>query len=151
MAERKVLHSWKEIANYMGLGVRTVQRYEADSGLPIRRPSGTTRSSVLAFSDEIDRWLSAAPKHSAAVVKEAVPKHDKTQAPIDNARHPETRRRIHGLLERAKETTQRAGVVRDRAARHSDEVLKLMERARAIRLRYPFKHVQDSEPIQDKK
>lgn len=55
--ERQVLHSWKEIATYMGLGVRTVQRYECGLGFPIRRPAGKKRSSVLALSDEIDDWL----------------------------------------------------------------------------------------------
>jgi hypothetical protein len=28
VTERKILHSWKEIASYLGLGARTVQRYE---------------------------------------------------------------------------------------------------------------------------
>ncbi len=31
-----VLNSWKEIACYLGRGVRTVQRYERDLGLPVR-------------------------------------------------------------------------------------------------------------------
>lgn len=57
MSERKILHGWKEIASYVGLGVRTVQRYELDLMLPIRRPGGAGRSAVLAFSDEIDAWL----------------------------------------------------------------------------------------------
>ena len=54
MVARKILHSWKEIANYMGLGIRTVQRYEVELGLPIYRPAGKDRSAVLALSDEID-------------------------------------------------------------------------------------------------
>jgi len=33
ITERKLLHSWKEIASYMGFGVRTLQRYE-ELGLP---------------------------------------------------------------------------------------------------------------------
>jgi hypothetical protein len=58
MTERKVLHSWKDISNYMGYGVRTLQRYEGQRGLPVHRPAGKTRSAVLAFSDELDLWLS---------------------------------------------------------------------------------------------
>jgi len=58
---RKVLTSWKEIAGYLGRGVRTVQRYEARFGLPIRRPAGTDRSGVMAVSDELDQWLNRAP------------------------------------------------------------------------------------------
>ena len=61
MAHRRVLHSWKEIASYTGRGVRTIQRYEVQFGFPIHRPAGAPRSAVLAFSDEIDRWLSSSP------------------------------------------------------------------------------------------
>ena len=56
-----VLNSWKEIANYVGRGVRTVQRWEADLGMPVRRPRAKSRSAVLAMSDEIDAWLRSAP------------------------------------------------------------------------------------------
>jgi hypothetical protein len=52
-----VLHSWKEVAAYVGRGVRTVQRWEADCGMPVHRPRGKSRSAVLAFADEIDKWL----------------------------------------------------------------------------------------------
>jgi DNA-binding response OmpR family regulator len=54
---RKVLNTWKEIAVYVSCGVRTVQRYERDLGLPVRRVSDSDRSTVLAFSDELDQWL----------------------------------------------------------------------------------------------
>jgi hypothetical protein len=57
----KYLCSWKEIANYMGKGVRTVQRYEAQFGLPIRRPAGKSRASVVATRAEIDAWVAASP------------------------------------------------------------------------------------------
>jgi hypothetical protein len=57
MNERKILNSWKEISRYLGRGVRTIQRYEAEFGLPVRRPKGQSRASVMAFSDEINRWL----------------------------------------------------------------------------------------------
>lgn len=49
-----VLTGWKEIAGYLGRGVRTVQRYEVLFGLPVRR---TTKASVIAFPHELDRWL----------------------------------------------------------------------------------------------
>ena len=32
-----LLNSWKEIAAYMGRGVRTLQRWERDLALPVRR------------------------------------------------------------------------------------------------------------------
>ena len=48
------LTSWKEIAQYLQKGVRTVQRWEQFMGLPVRRLNGRK---VLAFSDEIDVWM----------------------------------------------------------------------------------------------
>jgi len=55
-----VLNSWKEIARYVGRGVRTVQRWES-LGLPARRPHGKSRSAVVAITDELDAWLRSAP------------------------------------------------------------------------------------------
>lgn len=52
-----ILTSWKEIAQYMGKGVRTVQRWEEQFGLPIRRPLTDCHRAVLAFSEEIDTWM----------------------------------------------------------------------------------------------
>lgn len=60
-SEPKFLNSWKEIANYMGKGVRTVQRYEAHFGLPVRRPAGKSRAAVVATCAEIDAWIAARP------------------------------------------------------------------------------------------
>ena len=55
--EPKVLSSWKEIAAYLGMGVRTVQRYERECGLPIRRLNGKDRFSIRAYPAELDFWL----------------------------------------------------------------------------------------------
>src|SRR5689334_21899673 len=56
-----ILNSWKEIAVYMGRGVRTVQRWEQDCHLPVHRPRGRKRSPVFAFAAEIDLWLEKCP------------------------------------------------------------------------------------------
>ena len=61
MVERRILNSWKEIASYLGRGVRTVQRWEAQLGLPVHRPAGRDHSAVLAFSNELDQWLDSRP------------------------------------------------------------------------------------------
>lgn len=53
----KPLSSWKEIASYLGRSVRTVQRWEKELGLPVRRPSSRESSSVVAFPEQIDLWL----------------------------------------------------------------------------------------------
>jgi hypothetical protein len=55
-----LLTGWKEISIYLRMGVRTVQRYEK-FGLPVRRPAGGTRGSVIAAPVELDRWVTACP------------------------------------------------------------------------------------------
>jgi hypothetical protein len=59
------LSGWKEIANYLGKGVRTVQRYERQLGLPVRRPAGKPWGSVVATRAELDGWVSASPIRNA--------------------------------------------------------------------------------------
>ncbi len=54
---KTILNSWKEISEYVGRGVRTVQRWEHDLGLPVRRPRHHLRSPVVAMTAEIDEWL----------------------------------------------------------------------------------------------
>ena len=62
----EVLNSWKEIAAYMGRGVRTVQRWEQELGLPVRRPRGKDRSAVIALKADLDQWLQRVPVHTIA-------------------------------------------------------------------------------------
>jgi len=52
-----ILNSWKEIATYLGRGVRTVQRYEREFQLPVRRVGTKSRKSVVALSQDLDAWL----------------------------------------------------------------------------------------------
>lgn len=66
-SERRILNSWKEIAAYVGRGVRTVQRWEAQLELPVHRPAGKDHGAVLAFSPELDEWLNSRPlRHLSA-------------------------------------------------------------------------------------
>jgi phage terminase Nu1 subunit (DNA packaging protein) len=58
--EQQVLSSWKEIANFLGKGVRTVQRWERELGLPVRRPQGSRQGVVLAFPHELRAWAANA-------------------------------------------------------------------------------------------
>ena len=55
-----ILSGWKDIANYLHHGVRTVQRWES-LGLPVRRPHGRLRSAVIATTEELDQWVLRAP------------------------------------------------------------------------------------------
>lgn len=56
-----LLNSWKEIANYLGRGVRTVQRWE-EMGLPVQRLGKGPRAPVIANTLEIDHWMQRARK-----------------------------------------------------------------------------------------
>ena len=59
------MSGWKDIATYLDKGVRTVQRYEREFGLPVRRPAGRPRGSVVATKAELDAWVSASPIRAA--------------------------------------------------------------------------------------
>src|SRR5919205_2183387 len=52
----EVFSSWKEIAQHLGKGVRTVQRWEQNLGLPVHRPAGASKGIVLAYRAEIEHW-----------------------------------------------------------------------------------------------
>lgn len=58
---KEFLNSWKEIAVYLNRGVRTVQRWEAELGLPVRRPRGKRHSAVIAACAELDQWIASRP------------------------------------------------------------------------------------------
>ena len=72
MAHRRVLHSWKEIASYLNRGVRTVQRWEAELGMPVRRPRGKGRSAVIAMRSELDQWIKSCPTETDEETKPQV-------------------------------------------------------------------------------
>ena len=61
----EILSGWKRIAKYLRKGIRTVQRYEKELGLPIRRPIGKLRGSVIATKVELDGWITARPLRSS--------------------------------------------------------------------------------------
>jgi len=70
--ERRRLDSWKEIAAYLGRGIRTVQRWEREEGLPVHRLAHADRGSVFAHSTELTEWwksreIAPAAKPSPAV------------------------------------------------------------------------------------
>jgi len=63
----EMLSGWKDIATHMGKGVRTVQRYERELGLPVRRVSGHPTSAVIATKSDLDSWV-----RSSATVQESI-------------------------------------------------------------------------------
>ena len=82
------LSGWKEIANYLGKGTRTVQRYESQFGLPVRRPAGKPWGSVVATRGELDAWV------NASSIREAY----RLTTPVSDSAYP-TREIRRGLAE----------------------------------------------------
>lgn len=83
MAE-KFLNGWKQIAEYLGRGVRTVQRWEELYGLPVRRPSALDRSAVVAVPKELDEWLKKSPMKGTADERPAfIGKQKRAIKPLD--------------------------------------------------------------------
>ncbi|HEX6802564.1 MAG TPA: hypothetical protein VF133_02710 [Terriglobales bacterium] len=58
-AKIQILSGWKEIASYLRKGVRTIQRYEREMGLPIHRPAGKSSGAVVATKTELDEWVTS--------------------------------------------------------------------------------------------
>ena len=52
-----VFSSWKEIAQFFGKSVRTVQRWERTLELPIIRPDNASGNIVLAKVADLEAWL----------------------------------------------------------------------------------------------
>jgi hypothetical protein len=57
------LTSWKEIAEYLGVHVRTAQKWERWHGLPVGRSPGP-RGRVSATKGAIDAWMRLSPAPS---------------------------------------------------------------------------------------
>ncbi len=115
--ESAVLSSWKDIARYMGKGVRTVQRWEHHLGLPVRRPNGAAhKSAVLLDRSELDAWLATRFSARGAVKDPSA----KGTEPSDSARNS------------LREGIRKARALRDAnhalAAQISESVRRLTER-----------------------
>ena len=59
------LNSWKEIAQYLDRGVRTIQRWERGLGLPVHRIGKGKRSPVFATVAELNFWFSTVVERSS--------------------------------------------------------------------------------------
>lgn len=82
----KKLDSWGEIASYLGREVRTVQRWERTEGLTVHRHEHKKKSTVYAFTGELDAWIKKRqpkddPEADAAFVREQ--ELGGTDSPID--------------------------------------------------------------------
>ncbi|HLK61908.1 MAG TPA: hypothetical protein VKU19_00615 [Bryobacteraceae bacterium] len=82
------LSSWKEIASYLQVGVRTAQVWEQERGLPVRRLPGS-RGRVLTTVAELEIW-----KRSS----EAIPPSTVVPTPALPAVEPGNPRRVRHFL-----------------------------------------------------
>lgn len=55
--EKRTLSSWKDIADYLKVTVRTAQRWERKFDLPIRRLGKDQKFYIMADANEIDEWI----------------------------------------------------------------------------------------------
>jgi len=94
------LTGWKEIATFLGKGVRTAQRWEKDYGLPVHRIGREGGEIVFARRHEITAWLEhggdardARPEGPAAAVRDDPPRSDD----VAGSRHRRRRRAVWTL------------------------------------------------------
>ena len=108
-ANNKVLSGWKDIAAYLGRGVRTVQRWEK-LGLPVRRPNAHLRSAVIATAEDIDVWIAhctdGRSERGDGVETLPVCDYDQVRAEIEQLRHENERLRtdLQALKVRVQQT-----------------------------------------------
>jgi len=107
------LNSWKEIAVYLGRGVRTMQRWEEELRLPIHRVRPTRRSPVFAYISELDDWMR----------RQTNPAH---KAPPHYQIDEKLKRQIRANLERMQQLQQQLGETR---RTHQELISKLQRRA----------------------
>ena len=69
------LYTWKEISEYSGRGIRTLQRWEQNFRFPVHRPDPRNKSAVVASRCEIDEWFRTRPllpaKPGSGVLRES--------------------------------------------------------------------------------
>lgn len=109
------LSSWKEIAQYLGRGVRTVQRWHSTLALPVHSVSGKTRSKVFAYKAELDRWLQECAERDE--IKVAIFGEERTNNP-----------RVLRNQQATKKMASLASKQYDQVARIGEEVRRMLER-----------------------
>ena len=85
-----MLTGWKEIGNFVGRGVRTVQRWQAELELPVHRVRNSPRSPVFAFKSELDWWMRARAMNNPSTHR-LVPHEHQTNFAIQEAHVLKTR------------------------------------------------------------
>ncbi len=105
ITKSQTLNSWKEIAQYLDRGVRTVQRWEDELDLPVRRLGKSKRSPVYAVISELKFWVATVgvlPPNSKSPAKARREElHDGTRPHLNNL--AESRRLMSTMHQLAQE------------------------------------------------
>jgi len=78
---RQRLETWGEIATYLGVEIRTAQRWEKRMALPVRRLDGG--QAVYALADDLDAWRAARERGSRDGTIDPTPITPASAAPAD--------------------------------------------------------------------
>src|SRR5262245_57456954 len=94
------LDSWKDIATFFKRGLWTVQRWEREDGLPVRRQVHGASGSVYALKSELTAWLGARDRgpSAPAAVSAPVPRPRPVGVPTIAPRKRGAWRRPAGLV-----------------------------------------------------
>ena len=125
----EILSGWKEIARYLGRGVRTVQRYEHELGLPTRRISGHRSGSVLATKSDLDSWVNSRPTMQSSDTQQTAQIH--LRSALENSLREQSRRHSEMLTLR-KELKENIREVRESILKLREELQEMRERQNAI-------------------
>jgi len=122
-----LLNSWKEIAGYLGRGVRTVQRWGTQLQSPVRRPHLRSRTSVTALKSDLDQWVRNAGRSVHGETARAEVKRTTAILKINQEEMHTLRTQVHyqmqhtlELLERACELASKNGVSKSAPLECSD-------------------------------
>ena len=124
----EILTGWKEIARYLGRGVRTVQRYEHELGLPTRR-IGHRGGSVLATKSDLDSWVNSHPTMHSSDTQPTAQIH-LGSAPENS---PRERSRLHSeMMTLRKDLKENIREIRENILKLRQELHEMRERQNAI-------------------
>lgn len=117
-----VLNSWKEISAFVGRGIRTAQRWERSSGMPVHRIGHGNRAPVYVVVSELNFWMTKTCGNADGVM----------QMPLDRKAGRTPRGRSHDLAEHM---STLARLVAESCVRQREQAELLQQRIMRLRSR----------------
>jgi hypothetical protein len=99
-----VIAGWKGIGRYLGKGTRTVQRWEHDLGLPVRRSHDGSKPGIMAVPAEIDAWVQARRLRSGELIDPCKFEREQLLQSLEELRSENGKLRWQLEIERAKKS-----------------------------------------------